>query len=108
MSRSRWLRWTLGTVAVLLTLGLVGFFALAPGIVERGMNQVADEDLDEVDPETRRLHDSLTVADMHADTLLSPTARTARQQHPAYPCRDARQHPAGPAPGPARLTPTAR
>ncbi len=68
--KRRWLVRGGMLLLVLVVLGLVGFFLFAPGIVERGMNQVADVDLPDVDEETRALHDDLTVVDMHSDTLL--------------------------------------
>lgn len=65
-----WLRRTLLAVLVLLLLGVVGFFALGPGIVENSMNRMADTDLAEPDRETVALHDSLFIADLHSDTLM--------------------------------------
>lgn len=69
-SRRRWLTRILLGLAVLLVVGLVGFFTLAPGIVESGMNKVVSRDLPEVTEETTRLHDSLTIVDLHSDTLM--------------------------------------
>ncbi|MES2444429.1 MAG: dipeptidase [Pseudomonadota bacterium] len=63
----RKLLWGLAAVVV---LALIAFFALAPGIVEGGMNVVRPGPLPTVTAETRKLHDSLQVADMHADTLM--------------------------------------
>ncbi|HEX8301741.1 dipeptidase [Sphingomonas sp.] len=57
-------------LAALLVLAAVGFFGFAPGIVEGSMNKVAPGPLPAVTAETRNLHDSLLVADMHADTLM--------------------------------------
>ncbi|MDX5985804.1 dipeptidase [Sphingomonas echinoides] len=59
---------------LLAVLGLVliatlAFFALAPGIVERSMNQVVAIPL-KITPRARALHATLQIADMHADTLL--------------------------------------
>ncbi len=68
--KRRWLRWSVRAVALVVVLGLLGFFLFAPGIVEGGMNRVVDGDFDEVDPGAQRLHDSLTVVDMHSDTLM--------------------------------------
>ncbi|MBD1270002.1 membrane dipeptidase [Aeromicrobium tamlense] len=64
------MRRTLLAVLVLLLLGVVGFFALGPGIVENSMNRMADTDLAEPDRETVALHDSLFIADLHSDTLM--------------------------------------
>nr|WP_302054064.1 dipeptidase [Sphingomonas tagetis] len=51
-------------------LALLAFFALAPGIVERGMNKVVATTLPTVTPQTRKLHASLQIADLHEDTLM--------------------------------------
>jgi microsomal dipeptidase-like Zn-dependent dipeptidase len=51
-------------------LALLAFFALAPGIVERGMNKVVATTLPTVTPQTRQLHASLQIADLHEDTLM--------------------------------------
>jgi membrane dipeptidase len=66
----RWLRRAAVGVAVLVPVGALAFFALAPGIVERAQNKVVDTDLPEVTPEARALHESLLIADMHSDTLM--------------------------------------
>ncbi len=66
----RWLRWSVRSVALVVVLGLVAFFVLAPGIVERGMNGLADAELPEPDAQTTTLHESLQIVDLHADTLM--------------------------------------
>lgn len=60
----------MGWIAGLVTLALVAFFALAPGIVERGMNRIEGTGVWPVSPRAAALHTTLTIADMHADTLL--------------------------------------
>lgn len=67
---TRWTKPLLLAVLAILVIGGAGFFALAPGIVEKGQNKIRPASLPEVTPETRRLHDSLQVIDMHSDTLL--------------------------------------
>lgn len=62
-------RVVLGAVALVI-LTLIGFFTFAPGIVERSMNKVVATTLPTVTPATRALHQTLEIADMHADTLL--------------------------------------
>ena len=57
-------------LAGLLVLGAIFFFGFLPGIVENGMNVVKPGPLPTVTAETRKLHESLLVADMHADTLM--------------------------------------
>jgi len=54
----------------LILIAAVAFFALAPGIVEKGMNKVVATKLPIVSPETRKLHAGLQIADLHEDTLL--------------------------------------
>lgn len=54
----------------LLALAAVAFFALAPGIVERGMNRIDGKPLIPVSDEARALHETLTIVDLHSDTLL--------------------------------------
>jgi len=51
-------------------LALAAFFAFAPGVVERGMNQVDGEPLIEVSDEAKALHATLDIVDLHSDTLL--------------------------------------
>ena len=68
--KRRWLRWTVRCVLLLLVVGAVGFFAFAPGYVERSMNRMADVELPPVSTQTQTLHDSLTIVDLHSDTLM--------------------------------------
>ena len=56
--------------AALVILLAIGFFSFAPGIVERSMNKVVAGPLPQVGAQTRALHRTLQIADMHADTLL--------------------------------------
>ncbi|MGW0175656.1 dipeptidase [Rhodococcus sp. NPDC003322] len=69
-SSRRWVRRTAIGVAVLVPVAAVAFFALAPGIVERAQNKTIDTALPEIAPQTRELHDSLQIVDMHSDTLM--------------------------------------
>ena len=55
---------------VVLLLAIAGFFILGPGIAERGMNMVDGEPLPEITDEARALHASLTIVDLHSDTLM--------------------------------------
>lgn len=64
--KRKWLLWALA----ILMAGIAAFFALAPGIVEKGMNKVVATKLPTVTPETRKLHAGLQIADLHEDTLL--------------------------------------
>jgi len=54
----------------LLAAGAIAFFAIAPGYVDRDMNRVDPALAIAVSPEAQVLHDSLTIVDLHADTLL--------------------------------------
>ncbi|MBB5697994.1 dipeptidase [Sphingomonas yantingensis] len=54
----------------LLIAAATAFFLLAPGIAERSMNKIAPTPLPTVTPETKALHDRLTIADLHSDSLL--------------------------------------
>ena len=62
----RIVKWIAGIAA----LALVAFFALAPGIAERGMNRIEGSGVWPVSPRAAALHKTLTIADMHGDTLL--------------------------------------
>lgn len=62
-------KWLWGLAALLVLAG-TGFFGIAPPIVEAGMNKVEPAALPKVTDQTRKLHASLQIADMHGDTLL--------------------------------------
>ena len=57
-------------VAALILLAAIGFFGFAPAMVESGMNKVMPGPLPKISAQTRQLHASLQIADMHGDTLL--------------------------------------
>jgi len=63
-----------------LPFALAAFFVFAPGIVERGRNQLAKTDLPSVGEPAQTLHDQLAIADMHADTLMWDRSLLARAQ----------------------------
>lgn len=58
-----------GIVALLL-IGAVGFFGIAPGYVEASMNKVDGKPLPKVSAEAIALHKTLTIVDLHSDTLM--------------------------------------
>jgi microsomal dipeptidase-like Zn-dependent dipeptidase len=62
----RWL------IAILLVVAIaaLAFFALAPGIIERGTNQIDGKPLPAVSERAQALHATLTIVDLHSDTLL--------------------------------------
>ncbi len=71
----------IGRALALVLVAAIAFFALAPGIAERGMNKVEPTSLPALSPETHALHARLTIADLHGDTLLwkrGPTDRADR------------------------------
>jgi membrane dipeptidase len=55
--------------AALLGVAAVGFFGFAPGIAERGMNKHTGATW-KVEAEAQTLHKTLTVIDLHSDTLM--------------------------------------
>ncbi|WP_374125991.1 dipeptidase [Sphingomonas sp. 28-62-11] len=55
---------------ILIVIAAIAFFAFAPGMVERSMNKVVPVPLPKVTAQTRALHQTLSIADMHADPLL--------------------------------------
>ncbi|MFA6218872.1 MAG: dipeptidase [Erythrobacter sp.] len=59
----------IGLGGVLLA-AVAGFFLLAPGMVERGMNKIDGGPLIAVSDEARALHATLAIVDLHSDTLL--------------------------------------
>jgi membrane dipeptidase len=54
----------------LLGVAAIGFFGFAPGYVERSMNQIDGKALIKVSEEARALHKTLTIVDLHSDTLM--------------------------------------
>jgi len=62
-------RWLIGILLVVAVAALA-FFTLAPGILERGMNKVDGKPLPAVSERARALHQTLTIVDLHSDTLL--------------------------------------
>lgn len=62
----KWL-WGLGA---LLAVGAIGFFGFAPGYVEGSMNRIDGKPLTKVSAEALALHKTLTIVDLHSDTLM--------------------------------------
>src|SRR3546814_1548504 len=62
-------RWILGILLVVAVAALA-FFALAPCIIERGMNTIDGKPLPAVSERAKALHRTLTIVDLHSDTLL--------------------------------------
>ena len=62
-------RWLTGILLV-LAVAAFAFFALAPGMIERGTNQIDGKPLLTVSERAKALHRTLTIVDLHSDTLL--------------------------------------
>lgn len=62
----KWL-WGLGA---LFAVSAIGFFGFLPGYVEGSMNRIDGKPLPKVSPEALALHKTLTIVDLHSDTLM--------------------------------------
>lgn len=62
-------RWPLGILIVAL-VAAGSFFLLAPGMIERGTNKIDGKPLPQVSARAAALHKTLTIVDLHSDTLL--------------------------------------
>ncbi|MDZ3830742.1 MAG: dipeptidase [Sphingopyxis sp.] len=62
-------RWLLIVLALLIILA-GAFFIFAPGYIERGTNRIDGKPLATVSERARALHQTLTIVDLHSDTLL--------------------------------------
>jgi membrane dipeptidase len=62
-------KWLWGITA-LLAVGAIGFFGVAPGYVEASMNRIDGKPLPKVSAEAIALHKTLTIVDLHSDTLM--------------------------------------
>ena len=57
-------------MAALLIVAAAGFFGFAPGYVEASMNRIDGKPLPKVSAEALALHKTLTIVDLHSDTLM--------------------------------------
>ena len=64
------MRKILMSLIVVLLLAAAGFFGLAPRLAEESMNKIDGQPLIEVSDEAKALHATLTIVDLHSDTLL--------------------------------------
>jgi membrane dipeptidase len=55
---------------VLLVIGAIGFFGFLPGYVEGSMNRIDGKPLPKVSAEAIALHKTLTIVDLHSDSLM--------------------------------------
>ena len=56
--------------AALLGIAAIGFFGVAPGYIEGSMNVVDGKPLIKVSDEAKALHKTLTIVDLHSDSLM--------------------------------------
>ena len=56
--------------ATLIAAAAVGFFGFLPGYVEGSMNQIDGKPLIAVSDEAKELHQTLTIVDLHSDSLM--------------------------------------
>jgi microsomal dipeptidase-like Zn-dependent dipeptidase len=57
-------------VFALFLIGAIGFFGFLPGYVEGSMNRIDGKPLPKVSAEAVALHKTLTIVDMHSDSLM--------------------------------------
>ncbi|MFM2020340.1 MAG: hypothetical protein RJB02_48, partial [Pseudomonadota bacterium] len=62
-------KWLWGLAILLLVAG-IGFFGFAPGYVESSMNRIDGKPLPTVSERAISLHKTLTIVDLHSDTLM--------------------------------------
>ncbi len=53
-----------------VALAAAGFFGFAPGYIEGSMNRIDGKPLPAIRPEVAALHKTLTIVDLHSDTLM--------------------------------------
>lgn len=58
------------SILILLVIAAVIGVTIGPGYLEKGINRVVEHQPYVISDEARQLHDSLTLADLHSDTLL--------------------------------------
>lgn len=62
-------RWTV-RILVLIALAALAFFTLAPGQIEKAQNRIDGKPLPAIGARAAALHNSLTIVDLHSDSLL--------------------------------------
>jgi len=64
------IKWIGVSLALLFVVSAVAFFGFVPAIAEKGMNTVEPHVPYQISTSARALHDSLVIADLHADSTL--------------------------------------
>ncbi|MDX1343936.1 MAG: peptidase M19, partial [Reinekea sp.] len=64
------IKWIGVSLALLFVVSAVVFFGFVPAIAEKGMNTVEPHAPYQVSTSARALHESLVIADLHADSTL--------------------------------------
>ncbi|MBA3940280.1 MAG: peptidase M19 [Sphingopyxis sp.] len=62
-------RWIIG-ILLMIALAAGAFFTLAPGMIEKGLNKIDGKPLPAVSARAQALHQTLTIVDLHSDSLL--------------------------------------
>lgn len=62
-------RWII-SILIIVALAAGAFFTLAPGIIENDLNKIDGKPLPKVSARAKALHGSLTIVDLHSDSLL--------------------------------------
>ncbi|MFZ5727401.1 MAG: dipeptidase [Pseudomonadota bacterium] len=62
-------RWLIALL-ILIALAALAFFTLAPGMIERDLNRIDGKPLSRVSARAEALHRTLTIVDLHSDSLL--------------------------------------
>ena len=62
-------RWIL-SILIIVALAAGAFFALAPAMIENDLNKIDGKPLPKVSARAEALHKTLTIVDLHSDTLL--------------------------------------
>lgn len=62
-------RWIL-SILILILLAAGAFFTLAPGLIEKDLNKIDGKPLPAVSERAQALHRTLTIVDLHSDSLL--------------------------------------
>jgi membrane dipeptidase len=63
-------RWGLLLLVGFVTVAVIALFAVAPSLIAKRMNPVGQTILPPIEALSQKIHQSLTIADLHADSLL--------------------------------------